>query len=228
MVSVVSLAWSSVGKKFLMASTGLGLVGFTIMHLIGNLMLCNPNPDPFNKYAHFLAGLGVLVYVTEIGLFAFFMVHSVSGLFVYLEKLQARPEPYILSKNAGHSSRKNIASITMIYTGAILFIFIVLHLWQFKYGPYYPVTIDGIEMRDLYRVVIEIFSNPWWVLWYVAATGLIGFHLWHGFWSAFQSLGIYHPRLSMLINATGYCIALCLAFGYVMLPIWIYFTRGIQ
>ncbi len=226
MPSFTSIAWSSVGRKIIMAFTGLGLVGFVTGHLLGNLLLINPDPAPFNKYSHMLISLGGLLYIVEIGLLAFFLFHSVSGITVWWGKIKARPESYKVSGDAGDPSRKNFASVTMIYTGALLFIFIAMHVAQFKYGPYYETVIDGVTMRDMHRLVIETFTTTGWMVWYVVATSLIGFHLWHGFWSAFQSLGIYPQRLAPVINGIGYILALLIAAGFVGLPILIYFTRG--
>ena len=226
MSSLTSVAWSSVGKKVIMAVTGLGLVIFVTVHLIGNMLLFNPDPDPFNKYSHFLISLGSFLYVIEAGLVAFFLFHIISGISVWLGKRKARPDAYKTSGYAGGPSRMNFPSLTMIYTGIVLLVFIILHVKGLKYGPYYTTMIDGTEVRDLHRLVMEVFSSTGYVVWYVAATSLIGFHLWHGFWSAFQSLGIYQPRLAPVINTVGYLLAILLAVGYIGIPIWIYFMRG--
>jgi len=223
MASLTSLAWSSVGKKIIMACTGLGLIIFITMHLIGNSMLFLSNPDYFNLYGHKLVSLGPLLYVIEAGLVAFFLFRSISGITVWLDKRQARPSSYKVTHNAGSPSRKTFASVSMIYVGAILAIFVIIHVWQFKYGTYYKTTIDGEEIRDLYKLVVETFKTTHWMIFYVIATGIIGFHLWHGFWSAFQSLGLYIPRIATLINVIGYFLAISLAVGFVLIPIYIYF-----
>lgn len=224
MLPFYKIIWSSVGKKFIMALTGLAMIIFLIEHLSGNLLLFNGNPEPFNKYSHFLISFGWLLIVAELILLAFFIFHIVSGISVFIGKKKARPVGYHKTAKAGNPSRKTIASTTMIYTGIILFVFIVIHLKTFKYGPYYKTTVDGVEMRDLYRLVTEVFSDPLYVIWYVLAMGFLGFHLRHGFWSAFQSLGVYHPRYTPLIYTVGIILAIVLAVGFLGIPIWIFFT----
>ncbi|RMD91574.1 MAG: succinate dehydrogenase [Calditrichaeota bacterium] len=214
---------SSVGKKFVMAITGLAMIIFLIEHLSGNLLLFSKDPDPYNKYSHFLISFGWLLIVAELILLAFFIFHIISGISVFLSKRKARSEGYVKVASAGKPSKKNLSSVTMIYTGILMFIFIVIHLKTFKYGPHYTTTIDGVQMRDLHKLVWEVFQNPVYVIWYVAAMIFLGFHLRHGFWSAFQSLGIYHPRYTPVIYTIGVLVAIILAVGFLGIPIWIYF-----
>jgi succinate dehydrogenase / fumarate reductase cytochrome b subunit len=215
--------WSSVGKKALMGLTGLLLVLFIIEHLLGNLLLFSSDPDPFNKYSHTLVSLGNILVVMELGFLAFFILHIWSGITVFIGKLQARPERYHKTANAGPPSRKNVSSVTMIYTGIVLFVFVAIHLKTFKYGPYYSTLVNGVEMRDLYRLVYEVFQDPKYVTGYVLTMALLGFHLRHGFWSAFQSLGLHHPRYTPIIYTIGIIAAVVLAVGYLAIPLWIYF-----
>lgn len=215
-------AWSSVGKKAFMGLTGLAWVGFVIIHLLGNLMLFNPDPEPFNKYSHTLVSLGGLLIALELVLLAFFLVHAYSGITIWLEKRRARPVHYHKTAAAGSPSKKTISSSTMIYTGTFLFIFTVFHLVTFKYGPQYTTTVDGEQMRDLYRLVFQTFQKPTYVLGYVLSMGFLGFHLRHGFWSAFQSLGVHHQKLTPIIYALGLLVAIVLAAGFLAMPIWLY------
>ena len=118
----------------------------------------------------------------------------------------------------------------MIITGIILAVFITYHVITFKYGPGvsdgYVTNINGVEMRDLYRLVVESFQNVYIMLGYVICMILLGFHLRHGFWSAFQSLGVQHKRLVPLIYGVGILLAFVLAIGFLFIPIYIYFTGG--
>ena len=213
---------SSVGKKMIMGLTGLLLVLFLIEHLTGNFLLLLPDKAPYNKYAHFLTSFGWLLIAAELILLAVFLAHVLSAISVTLRNRQARPQRYVKTAGAGPPSRKNLASLTMIYSGVILFVFLAIHLKTFKFGPYYPFHVDGQEMRDLYRLVAEVFSRPGYVVWYAAAMILLGFHLRHGFWSAFQSLGLYHPRWTPVIYGIGIFVAFVLALGFIGIPIWIY------
>jgi len=225
-----SIVWSSVGKKVIDALTGLALVAFVIIHLIGNLSLLRGDPGPFNQYAHFWTSLGFLLYVIEIGLIVVFLFHTIMGVAVWLDKRKARPEKYKKSADAGSPSKKTWSSKNMIISGLVLFVFTIVHLTNFKYGPglaeKYIYMADGQPIRDLYRLVVESFHNEVYVIGYTVAMVLLGLHLRHGFWSAFQSLGVQHPRLVPFIYAVGILIAVVLAAGFVFLPVYIYFAGG--
>ena len=230
MPQLKTMVWSSVGKKVISALTGLSLIVFSFVHLLGNLALLRGDPDPFNKYAHFLMSLKGLIYAMEIGLALFFIIHIVMGVTVWLDKRRARPNAYQKKKDAGGSSRMTISSKTMIYTGLIMFVFLVVHLKTIKYGSGieagYVTIIDGEQVRDLYRLVIEQFSQTWYMLFYVGSMILLGYHLRHGFWSAFQSLGVNNPRCMPYLYGIGVLTAIVLVIGFIVLPVWIYLKGG--
>jgi len=209
-----------------MALTGLAMVVFLIGHLSGNLLLFKSDPTPFNQYSHFLISTGWLLVVVELILLAFFVGHIVSGVTVAWKNRQARPHGYAKSASAGSPSQLTLSSKTMIWTGVVLFVFIALHVYTFKYGPGieqgYVTEIHGEKVRDLHRLVIEVFQNPLYVFWYVAAMLFLAFHLRHGFWSALQSIGAFHPRLTPLVRAVGYVLAVVLGLGFLAIPLWIY------
>jgi len=230
MASLGTIVWSSVGKKVINAIAGLALCGFITVHLLGNLALLTGKAEAFNKYAHFLLSTGVALYFAEAGIVIFLLGHMITGTAVWWNKQTARPEAYRKSGGAGSPSRMTLSSRTMIYTGAVLLIFTVLHLITFKYGPGvaqgYAVTIDGVVMRDLFRLTVEVFSQPLYVIWYVFAMAFMGFHLRHGFWSAFQSLGANHPRYMPVIEGFGFLFAVVMALGFLIIPIVIYLKGG--
>ena len=225
MNSLVSVVWSSTGRKVLNGVTGLFLCIFILIHLIGNLALY-AGDKPFNLYAHFLESLGGIVIALEAGIVLGFLVHMTAATFVWISKWRARPVSYKKVKGAGGASHRTFSSLTMLYTGILLGIFTVIHLINFKYGTKYTATYDGREVRDLYRLVIEIFSQGWYTISYVIIMILLGYHLRHGFWSAFQSLGVSHPRYSPLIYTVGYLFAILMAVGFLLIPIWAYFSGG--
>jgi len=230
MASFASVLFSSVVKKIINGVTGLGLCAFIIIHLAGNLTLLTGNAVAFNKYAHFLMNTGALLYLAEGSLVAFFLFHIITGTSVWWSKQMARPASYKKTANAGDPSRKTISSRTMIITGLVLLVFTILHLKTFKYGPGiaegYVMNIDGVAVRDLFRLTIETFNKPGYVIWYVLAMALLGFHLRHGFWSAFQSLGVNHPKYSPIINVIGVLFAIIMAVGFIVLPVVLYFKGG--
>lgn len=214
---LLQAASTSIGSKILIALTGLGLAAFLITHLAGNLLFL-AGPDAFNQYSHTLIS-NPLIVVAELGLIAIFLLHLGKALAGFLANRSARPERYAAKKWAktkNPASRKSLASATMIVTGTITLLFVVSHLLTFKYGAYYE-TPAGI--RDLYRLQIEIFSNPGYVAFYLVAMSVIFFHLWHGLSSAAQSLGIDHPNWTPRILVLGRVLTAAIAGGFFILPI---------
>lgn len=212
---------SSVGKKQLMALTGFGLIGFTATHLLGNFLIFL-GPDLFNKYAHTLTS-NSLIYVAEAGLLAMFLGHITLAVVLKLQNRMARPKDYFLKVKTGRG--ETFASSTMPYTGVILLIFVILHLINFKYGSYYPTTVDGVQMRNLYQTVIEYFANPWYVAWYVFAMIALGIHTSHGFQSMFQSLGFNHDKYTPQIKLASAGYGVVVALGFSSLAIFSYFQN---
>lgn len=224
---------STVGKKVLMAVTGLLLTVYLVLHLIGNLLVYF-GPATFNSYGHFLVANPLIVPV-EIGLLAVFVLHLAEGIENWWSNRKARPVPYYQSSRrlfgygwAGKPSRKSIASSTMIFTGLITLIFVIVHLIQFKFGPEYLTAADSASpgVRDLYRLEIQNFSNAVIVGFYVFCLIVIAFHLWHGISSALNSLGNDSPRYTPTILRATRVIAVGLAAGFLTIPLWIYFLRG--
>lgn len=226
MIPVLTAITSSVGKKIIMAVTAFSLVIFVIAHLIGNLQLIAGRSEAFNVYAHKLESLGGLLYAAETGLLVIFAVHIAIAVSVVIRRKMARPVGYYMSRGLGSPSRRSVGSSTMIYTGVIIVIFMVIHILHFKFGAGitdgYIKVVDGYAVRDLYRLVIEEFSNIWYVAFYSVVMLLMGLHLSHGFWSAFQSLGANHPRYTPVIFAAGLFVAAVLACGFLSIPVVIY------
>jgi succinate dehydrogenase / fumarate reductase cytochrome b subunit len=213
---------SSVGTKILIALTGLAFFGFLITHLAGNLLIL-VSADSFNGYSHTLTA-NPLLPLAELGLLAIFVLHVVKAIGNYASNKSARPAPYEKKARAGHTSRKSLSSTTMIFTGSIILIFTVLHIAMFKYGTYYEDAVH--KYRDLNRLVVETFANPLWVGFYVLSMVVIGFHLRHGLSSACQSLGLSQPRYSRTARIIGTVLAVLIAGGFAMIPLWVFFTGG--
>jgi len=216
---------SPVGKKVLTGITGLGLTIFVLVHMLGNLSYFSSDPNAYNTYSEFLTGLGPLFYAIELGLLAFFALHIVTGIAVYVRKRKARSVGYAKYRSAGKPSMLSLSSRTMIVTGVILGVFLVVHLLSFKYGTYYETTIGGEPVRDLKRLLEEKFTQPLYAFGYPAVMLLLAFHLRHGIWSAFQSLGAINPRLTPGVYAAGGILGLLIALGFLVLPLYIYFGQ---
>jgi succinate dehydrogenase / fumarate reductase cytochrome b subunit len=213
---------SSVGTKLLIGLTGLGLFAYLILHLAGNALIF-AGQDVFNQYSHKLIS-NPLVIPVEIGLAAIFLLHIYKTATMYLHNRSARPVRYLKKEWAGHTSRKSIASTTMIGSGLIILVFVVIHVKQFRFGSYYQTAADA-SVRDLYRTEIEVFQHPLWVAFYVIATVIVGFHLRHGVASAFQSLGLDHPVYTRRLMIWGVVAAIIIGGGLALIPVWVYLTH---
>jgi succinate dehydrogenase / fumarate reductase, cytochrome b subunit len=217
---------STIGRKVVMAVSGIFLMLFLIVHLGGNLTMF-VSAELFNSYAHHLESLGPLLYVAEAGLLAIFLFHVVTAFQVYAEKRHARPDHYAVTASKGGASKTTIASKSMIYTGIILLIFIPVHIWMFKFnaGKEFSYNeVHGTQIKDLYAVVVEAFKNPAIAFGYAGVMLLLGMHLRHGFWSSLQSLGAMSPKCSPIIYAGGLVFALALAGGFLILPLYFFFS----
>ena len=212
---------SSVGTKLLMGLTGIALFAYMVLHLAGNALIF-AGQDIFNEYSHALISNPLIVPI-EIGLLLIFLVHIYKAVTNYLANQAARPAGYAKKELAGHTSRKSLASSTMLWSGLFIMVFVVIHVKQFKFGSWYQVTDSTV--RDLYRTEVEVFENPLWVAVYVIATLLVGLHLRHGIASGFQSLGLDHPVYTRRLTAVGIVFALLIGVGLAIIPIWVYFTH---
>ena len=213
---------SSIIKKQILAVSGLCLCGFLIVHLLGNCLIY-VGGDAFNLYAHTLIN-SPLIYPAEFILFLLFLTHIVMAISLVIENHQARPHKYYMKVHTGRGA--NFASSTMPYTGIITLIFLVTHLLHFKFGAEYFTIVNGEQMRDIYRLVMEYFADPLHVLWYIFAVCVLGVHVGHGFWSAFQSLGIDHPNYNMLIKKTSRIFGVIIGLGYSALPVFCYLQES--
>jgi succinate dehydrogenase / fumarate reductase cytochrome b subunit len=203
---------SSILKKAVMAVTGLAWFLFVILHLAGNLLLF-VGPESFNGYAHALLS-NPLIYPAEIGLVVFLVLHLGSAWRVTRANNNARPQPYAYKLPSTGSS--TFASRTMWYGGVILLLFIIIHVWMFKFG-------NQAGEHGLWGLVVRSFKNPWITLGYIVALLALGLHLSHGFGSAFQTLGITQPQWRAGLRKTGQVLGWVLAGGFILLPLWVLF-----
>jgi len=206
--------------KLLIGLTGIALLLYLIIHVVGNLMIFG-GPAFFNKYAYTLES-NPLLPVIEIGLLLVFALHIYKTISMFLANQQARPTRYVQKKPAGPPSRKTLASTTMIVSGLWLVLFLVVHVKAFRFGNEYEWAAGG---RDLYRLEMENLSNPLIVLFYVVSMVVVGSHLWHGASSAFQSLGLdnrtWTPRIRLLAKVLAFGIAGL----FIVIAVWAYFSQ---
>ncbi|TYP92710.1 succinate dehydrogenase subunit C [Fodinibius salinus] len=225
MPSIIRALKSQVGRKILTAVTGLGLILFIIFHLIGNLTLFG-DAQAFNEYTYALESLGWILYVLEAGLVIAFLLHAYIGISIWWNRRKARPESYEVYNSKGGPSHQTWASKSMIFTGIVLLVFIVIHIDTFKFGATDTIMLNGHEARDLKALVIATFTQPLYAFGYTAVMILLGFHLGHGFWSAITSLTMKHNKMSGIIYAAGIIFAILMAVGFLFIPLYIYFTGG--
>jgi len=216
---------SSIGKKIMMAGLGLFLIVFLLVHLGINLLLIFfESRDPFNIAAHFM-GTNIIIKVFEIVLFGGFLLHIIYGLIVQVQNWIARPIGYAKT----HPSQTSFFSKYMIHTAVIIGVFLVIHLFDFYlkakiFGGVPEVEINGKSYHDLGLVVMEKFRIGWIVVFYCSAFIFLGFHLLHGFQSAFQTFGLDHKTLNPFIKATGVIYTLVVVCGFLFIPLYIYFS----
>ena len=213
---------SSVGTKILIGITGIALFIYLIIHIGGNLLVFF-GPGVFNRYAYAMEIQNPLLPVIEIGLLLIFLIHVYKTARMFLDNQQARPVSYVRKKYAGRSSRKTLASSTMIVSGLWLLAFIVIHVRAFRFSPEYDWPAGG---RDLYRQEMENLANPFMVGFYLLSMVVVGSHLWHGISSGFQSLGADHPAWTPRLIVAGRVFAIAIAGGFMFIAVWVYLQQG--
>ena len=208
---------SSIGKKLVMAITGVALMLFLIIHLAGNMSLYG-GKDAFNNYVGLLEHIKPFIRVIEVILASVFVFHIFNGTRLWIENKQARPQGYSVN-----GSRKNtdVFSRTAFITGSIVFIFLVIHLQTI----WYKFNYSGTEL-DLYTITTEWFQVWWYAALYFIAVLLLGFHLNHGFQSAFQTFGWNHKKYFPFIEKLGTVYALIMTIGFGSIPVYFFFFGG--
>ena len=216
---------STLGRKLLMALTGLFLILFLTIHLIGNLqLLMSDNGKTFNEYAEFM-GHNKFIQVISISNFFFILLHITVSILLTLHNRQARPVAY------AHQAKSKISPMArqMMILGTLVLIFIVVHLVNFwgkaKFGT---MPVDDKGIHDLYSVTKEAFKSPLLVGLYVLSMIALAFHLSHGFQSAFQTLGLNHRKYTPFIHTLGSIYAIGVPTLYALIPILMYYWFGMS
>lgn len=207
-----------------MALTGLFLSFFLIIHLIGNLQLLLPEEQAhlqYNLYSDFLS-TNFLVQLIAYVLYATILLHTIDAIYLTIKAKKASGAGYVKDKR--NRASKWYAR-QMMLLGSIVFAFLVIHFKDFWY-PYKfgKLPMDANGNKDLFSLVITSFQELWYVILYAVAILSLGFHLLHGFFSAFRSVGVHHPKYNQLIKSIGVVFAISLTFGYLIIPFFIYFN----
>ncbi len=217
MQSPATLPRTTVGKKLVMALSGLALFGFVVAHMAGNLKIFL-GPDKFNDYAHFLREVGShafgesgLLWIARVGLLAALGAHVVSAVQVAAQSGRARPVAY----KRGNDLSFSYASRTMRWGGVILLAFVIYHLLHLTFGKVHP----DFDVASAYANVVSGFQVWWVVGFYILAMVSLGLHLYHGLWSATQTLALRWPVVTRFRRPVALAIAIGITFGYLSVPL---------
>jgi succinate dehydrogenase cytochrome b subunit len=212
---LVQFLESSIGKKIMVALAGLFLSVFLVVHLAGNLFLFE-GPAAFDRYASMLER-NELLPIAELGLLVLFLIHILLAIRATWINRSARPVGYEVYRGKG---ARTAGSRSMIWTGLLLLVFLVIHLKTFRFAP------KAVRETDLYALVVRAFSDPWYSGFYVLALAALGLHLSHGIQSGFQTLGLNHPRYTPWVKRLGLALAILLMLGFMSMPIYFGFLGG--
>jgi len=211
------ILFSSITKKFVMALAGLFLLTFLPVHLIINLMLLKSEPGPFNTAAHFMATFP-LIKIMEVVLFAMILIHVSWGIFLQIQNWFSRPIGYV----SGSKSDTSFFSRFMIWTGGTILTFLILHFFNF-----YFIKLGLVKgnPEDFYSVAHSLFKIPVYDFIYLGCFALLGFHLFHAFYSAFQTLGLNHRIWSPIIKVVAFIYAIIIPAGFASIAITLWLFR---
>ena len=208
---------SSIGRKSLVAITGVGLMGFLTIHMIGNLQMFL-GPDAMNQYGVTLRKFPLFLWLIRGGLLLFFAMHVVLAVKLSRENRGARPVRYQFRNTV----KATFASRSMIETGLIVLVFLVFHLFHYTFGATHPEIshlTDSQGRHDVYRMVLLSFQQPLLSGTYIIAMFFLALHLSHALPSLFQTMGWNAPRFESLLKRLGLCFAIFLFAGYTSVPV---------
>lgn len=200
---------ASIGKKVVMAITGVILFGYVLGHLVGNLQVF-AGPEQINKYAHFLHSNPGPLWAVRLVLLLAVVLHITASIQLTRLKWAARPVSYTKKDDIPAS----YAARTMMWSGPIIAAFVVFHILHLTTGDVLP-----IDENDVYSNIALGFQHPWISVSYIVAVWLLGMHLYHGVWSMFQSVGINHPRYTPKLKRMAAVFAIAITVGYVSIPV---------
>ena len=207
---------SPIGRKWIVALTGIVLVLFVIGHLLGNLSIF-VGPDAMNAYAAFLKSTGELLWVVRLVLLTCVVLHIWFTITLWRENLAARPQKYAVKNELGTTVYARLMRIS----GLTVLAFVLYHLAQFTweaFNPEYKTWVDAQGRHDVYRMVVTAFECPFVSGFYILAVGLLGMHLSHGIASLFQTLGITTEKMRPLFEKGGLIVAWIIFLGFASIP----------
>ena len=212
MKRMASFLNSSVGRKLLVGLTGFFLCSFLVVHLLINLFLLKQDEGlTFDAYSEFMATYP-LIRPLEILLFAGFLIHVILTIWLWFTNRKVRTSSYAVNRASDSSA---LSSRVMIVSGTVVLIFLVVHINSFFVGSRF---VDN--PKTMYEIVSEAFANPWVDAFYLVALVFLGYHLKHGFQSAFQTFGMRPVRYQKLIDTVGAIFWLVIPLAFAMIPLY--------
>ena len=202
---------TSLGSKVLVTVSGLGLAGFVVFHMLGNLQVFQ-GAAALNGYAEFLREMPILLWTARLGLLGIVILHTGLAVRLAVQNCRARPVGYAVREYR----QASLASRTMALTGSLLLLFIVFHLLHLTAGwidPSFSERLDSQGHRDVFGKVVHAFQNPLFVVTYLIGQVVLGFHLCHALSSSLQTLGIEHPIVDRLFRGAGPLVAALVVAG---------------
>jgi len=222
----INFLTSSIGRKLIMSLTGLFLILFLVTHLIGNLqLLYNDGGESFNTYAYFMT-TNPLIKMISFGLYFFILLHTIQGLILWaVNKGKKGVRSAVKTKDNASWASNNMALL-----GSLVLFFLFIHMGDFwlkmKLGKLDTIAYaEGHEINDLYARVNIAFKELWIVIVYLIGLLALGFHLSHGFASAFQTLGLRHKKYTPLIKGLGIAYSILIPLAFAIIPLYIYFKN---
>lgn len=221
---------SSIGRKIVMGLTGIFLILFLVVHVGLNACIwANDGGQMFNLAAHFMGSM-VVIRILEIGLFIFIFIHIIQGLTLEISNRSKRGVGYAV--NYGNRGSKWY-SRSMGLLGTLILLFLILHWIHFwipsritgvtdPSGNVLSKTYNGVEVHDLYSLMLITFSQLWVVVVYVLGCISLGYHLAHGFQSAFRSLGVHNKKYNKMLTTTGIWFSIIVSLAFAMMPVSMY------
>ncbi len=221
---------SSIGQKIIMSLTGLFLIVFLIVHLAGNLQLLKGDEgQAFNEYSYLMTHNPLIKTISYL-LYAFILIHTIQGLLLMAKNRAARGSQGYEVNHVRAARTNGFIAKNMGRLGILIFVFLLVHLYQFwlgmKTGALETVNYSGQDVYDLYKPVYAAFTNLGFVLFYVVSMLVIAFHLWHGFQSAFQTLGWNHKGFGVFVRRVGKVYAILIPLGFALIPVIFYFRHA--
>jgi succinate dehydrogenase / fumarate reductase, cytochrome b subunit len=216
----------TLSEKNLMALTGLFLCLFLVVHLLGNLQLLLPAQVAqwqFNFYSKLLSG-NIFIQLVSYILFASILAHAIYALVITIKNRRSNGKRYEYDRR-GVSSKWYARRMGLL--GTIILFFLIIHLRDFWYQLQFGhVPLDKDGQKDLYKLVVTVYQNGWYVLIYALCMVALGYHLLHGFFSAARTMGVYHPRYVEWIKVLGWVYSIGVSAGFALVPIYVHFARS--